>query len=170
MISISKINSKIFSKSHVISERTFGVVEKFSKMQSPAQRAAIGATALILQPVIDAMNKGVDKKTKETSIARSISKAVICTSTGMLMRGAFIKLAKKLSKEGGPLFIKQLKNTGVTDTQAGNYINAVGTAAALICMIVTNFVIDAPLTNLAQNAMTKHIFHHKQEDKTEMSK
>lgn len=165
MISISKINNKTTFGQYQLGKGLTNAVKAMSEMKSPAQRGVIGATALILQPLIDSLNPGIDKKTKETSMARSVAKAIICTSTGIAIRGGFIKLAEKLSKEGGPLFVKQLKEA--TPTQLRNYTNAIGTGMALISMLVTNFVIDAPLTNWAQNKITKHIFHQQEEPKPE---
>ena len=165
MVSISKINNKISFGQYQLGKKTSDIVKAMSEMKSPAQRGVIGATALILQPLIDSLNPGIDKKTKETSMARSVAKAIICTSTGIAMREGFIRLATKLSKEGGPLFVKQLKEA--SPTQLRNYTNAVGTGMALISMLITNFVIDAPLTNLAKNKITKHIFHHQEEPKPE---
>ena len=170
MISISKINNKTSFGQHQLGKMTSDTIKALSEMKSPAQRVVIGATALILQPLIDSLNPGIDKKTKETSMARSVAKAVICTSTGIVMRSGFIKLATKLSQEGKAFFPKALKNITNAEERAikfGNYTNAVGTVLALIAMLVTNFVVDAPLTNWAQNKITKHVFHHEETPKQE---
>ena len=161
MISISKINNKTSFGSYKLGEGAVKLIKNMSEMKSPAQRAVIGATAFILQPLIDSMNKGVDKKTRETAMARSLSKGIVCTGTGIIIRDVFIKIANDHCKKGKAFFIDALNNA--SKTQKGNYINAIGTGIALLAMLITNFAIDAPLTNVCQNWITKHIFRHNDE-------
>ena len=59
---------------------------------SAKQKLITGGTALILQPAIDINNKNVDEKTRKTSCAKTISRLLIGTTTGILIREMCIGL------------------------------------------------------------------------------
>lgn len=143
---------------------------KISERISTAEtRLILGATALMSQPFIDLHNRSVDEKTREISVARTIAKIIAGTATGFLIRKGAIKAIAKCSeipKAGVPNRRTIFTPKGVTDntTDAFNqYRNAMGTIVALGVMLVTNFVIDAPLTKFLTN-----LFMKKQEDKHEL--
>ena len=70
-------------------------IEKFGqKCTSAHQRGILGLTALMTQPFIDAHNKNVDGKTKKYSVARTVSKIIAGTLTGVAIRAGCIKLMK----------------------------------------------------------------------------
>ncbi len=155
--------------------------ENFSSVQ---QRLAIGGTALLIQPVIDLNNKEVDKDTRWVSAIRSGAKAIVGTATGILVRGACmkateLKLAKrdatgKIIKEAGKTVVdpnkirKILGNSfdslNLSPKELSDALNRVpsviGTIVALGAMIITNFALDAPLTNKSAEFVEKFANEH----------
>ena len=77
-------------------------IHKFLKsaggLSTPANRLLLGATALAIQPEIDWHNKKVDEKTRRVSMARTISKIVIGTATGIVVRMWCINLMEKFTR------------------------------------------------------------------------
>ena len=136
------------------------------KISSAEQRLILGASALMTQPFIDANNKKVDEKTRKVSVARTIAKIVAGTATGFIIRKACIKGIKAMSQPRGANVPKWKslftpKNITKTNTDAFmQYRNAMGTIVALVVMMFTNFLIDAPLTKFLTNTLIK-----KQENK-----
>lgn len=148
-------------------EKTTRVIKKIGEEVSSAEnRLILGVTALMSQPFIDGHNKNVDEKTRKVSVARTIAKIIAGTTTGYLIRKGCIKGIKAFSQIPGPnvpkyktIFTpKNIKNN-MTDAFA-QYRNAIGTIVALVVMMFTNFLIDAPLTRFLTNKFIK-----KQEDK-----
>jgi len=144
------------------------VGEKFS---SPENRLILGVTALMTQPFIDANNKKVDEETRKVSIARTVAKIIAGTFTGYFVRAGCIKLIDamtKLPSEVNPktfggkwrmLFTPDAAKTGVLK-DLKQYKNAIGTILALVVMLFTNFLIDAPLTKYLTNLFTDKINKH----------
>lgn len=148
---------------------------------SAKQKLITGGTALLIQPAIDINNKDVDEKTRKTSCAKTISRALIGTTTGVLIREACIKgiaaftqtkatvkadMKKAALKKG--LKIKPLNKdinlkkwqqcllpdsmkTSQKIAEIKKYRGALGTFAALGIMLFTNFLIDAPVTSWLTN-------------------
>ncbi len=160
------------------------------QLHAPEQRLILGATALATQPFIDLNNKDVDKKTRLTSVARTIAKIIAGTLVGVLVRKAGINFVKKYSqyekildpktslvtgvigKKGKDLFVplfagknkfKPIKPEDL-EKKFNLYIKAMGTFAATIAMVFTNFILDAPLTKWLTGLFNKII------DKTEKAK
>jgi len=134
--------------------------EKIGKEISSAEnRLILGITALMSQPFIDGRNKNVDEKTRKVSVARTVAKIIAGTATGYLIRKGCIKAVKNWSKIPEPgTKIKKIekfftpRDVKSSDTDAyKQYHNAMGTITALIAMMITNFVIDAPLTKFLTN-------------------
>lgn len=123
-------------------------------------RLALGATALATQPAIDLYNDKVDKKTREVSCARTIGKIIAGTITGVAIRWGFIKLVRensviaKNAEKSFKSFFTPSKATKVTHAFK-QYQNNIGTLLAIGAMLVTNFAIDAPLTQFLTNHLTK---------------
>lgn len=137
-------------------------IKFFDKFVSvPENRLIIGVTALATQPFIDLYNKDVDKKTRVVSCARTIAKNFVGVVTGVTIRAGFIKLAEKYSEVGdvGDKKIKKLftPSNAVSDKTHAykQYRNTVGTLLAVICMVFSNFIIDAPLTAVMTNWLIK---------------
>lgn len=105
------------------------------------QRLILGLTALVTQPFIDLLNHKVDKDTRIVSTLRTISKIIVGTAVGVLVRWGSIKLVTK-----HPAFI--LPNVEKTSLEYKRYANAFGTLIATGVSLVSNFVVDAPLTKM----------------------
>ena len=164
------------------SDKTRQFVTKIGeKINSPEQRLILGATALATQPFIDLNNKKADKKTRAVSVARTIGKIVAGTLAGVAVRYGSIaaikrfsgaelktidgvtKICKKSKKDiFVPLFAKIRPN--ITEAEFAkeyeNYTKALGTVAATVAMIFTNFMIDVPLTKLITNILTSKVEKH----------
>lgn len=143
-------------------KKTVDLISRIGRDISPAEnRLILGVSALMTQPFIDARNKDVDEETRKVSVCRTIAKIIAGTATGFLIRKGCIKAIKAFSQipgKGVPAYktIFTPKGTLSTDTEAfKQYQNAMGTVAALLVMLVTNFVIDAPLTKLLTNLFIK---------------
>lgn len=129
---------------------------------SDKQRLALGVTALVTQPFIDAHNKSVDEKTRKVSVARTVAKIIAGTLTGFLIRYGCIKSLKAFSQipgKGIPKYKSIFTPKGIIDNTTDafeQYRNAMGTIIALGVMLFTNFLIDAPLTKFLTNTFVKH--------------
>mgnify|MGYP004670555353 FL=1 len=138
-----------------------GIKNTGEKISSAEQRLILGASALMSQPFIDAHNRSVDEKTRKVSVARTIAKIVAGTFTGYFIRKGCIKGIKALSEVEGKNVPKWKtfftpKNIKNNKTDAFlQYRNAMGTVVALVVMMFTNFLIDAPLTKFLTNALVK---------------
>jgi len=130
-------------------------------------RLILGATAIIMQPLIDLYNKNVDEKTRKVSVARTLAKIIAGTTTGYFIRYACLKGIEYMTKEpiinNSGKIINKLQSAifpkGVKVTIDGlkHYKNAIGTIAGLGVMLFTNFLIDAPLTKLLTNKFMKKL-------------
>lgn len=129
------------------------------KISSAEQRLILGASALMSQPFIDAHNRNVDEKTRKVSVARTIAKIIAGTATGFAIRKGCIKAIKAMSQPKLPNTPKWKtfftpKDITKTNTDAFmQYRNAMGTVVALVVMMFTNFLIDAPLTKFLTNKL-----------------
>lgn len=138
-------------------------------------RVALGAAAIMTQPMFDYFNPRVDKDTAEISAIRTASKITVCTSVGFIIRGLSYKLINKLtnlsSSEGSTLLtpksILNLKNTFQKENKLKLHRNTLATLTALIVMMFTNFLIDAPLTTFVANKCINH--HNKKKVKKELA-
>jgi len=141
-----------------------------SEISSPENRLILGATALMSQPFIDWKNKAVDEDTRKVSVCRTIAKIIAGTTTGFLIRKGCIsaiknwsKLSSSVDKNGQKIKLSKL-NTFFSPTIAKSdtseafkqYQNALGTIVALVVMMFTNFLIDAPLTRYLTNKFVKN--------------
>lgn len=181
-MSISRIGSTISQSANVAAQRVLSKIpdvviesEKTNKaiswigenLSSPHNRLILGATALMSQPFIDLNNKRVDEDTRKVSAARTVAKIIAGTLTGFTVRYGCIKAIDAFSKlpeqiNEGTKF-KNLR-TLFTPTSALNgvlkdltqYKYAWGTFLSLGVMLVTNFLIDAPLTKYLTNVFITH--------------
>lgn len=129
--------------------------EKFDKaISKPAEnRAIMGATAIITQPIIDYKNHKVDEETREVSRNRTIAKIVVGTLVGIIVRGSCYKLVQKMTNISGTgkhsralIPAKYLEEFKSVQKFLDNYKSALSTGTAIGAMCFTNFAIDAPLT------------------------
>lgn len=116
------------------------------------QRLLVGITGVISQPWIDLHNKKVDKETRIYSACKNCAKALVGATTGFLIRKGCIKFVNKMIKQGK--FIPKDK-TGITHyaQKVRNYGSALGTGLAIVAMMFTNFIVDAPLTQLISSKL-----------------
>lgn len=133
-------------------------------LSSAENRLILGASALMSQPFIDAANKDIDDKTRKYSIARTVAKIIVGTTTGYLIRKGCIKSIDAfttLPTEIKPdMKFKQLRTCLLPKVkhsakELAQYKNALGTLLALGVMLFTNFLVDAPLTKLLTNVFVK---------------
>lgn len=180
-----KITQNFFNKipnRNFADNKGFGrVINWFDKnVSSPENRLILGATALMSQPFIDLYNRKVDEKTRNVSCARTIAKIIAGTLTGVSVRYACIAAIKNLSAVGkigskstinvGRAGLKKAKDIVITTTRQlftpsaakthssheyEQYQNTIGTGLAIIVMVFTNFLIDAPLTKFLTNKLNK---------------
>jgi len=161
-----------------------GLIKKINWLgddfSSAMQRLVSGATALMTQPFFDLNNKKTDEKTRVTSTARTLGKIIAGTTTGVLIRQICVGLTKKWTQnehteqyllEKGKksaseiitdfsghenlqkLLPNDMKHVSYRKIKA--YRGAMGTFAAVVVMLGTNFVIDAPLTTYLTNFFVK---------------
>ena len=130
-------------------------------------RLIMGATALITQPTIDANNKKVDEKTRKISTNRTIAKIIAGTTVGMMVRGGCYKLVnymtnvKNTSRLSQALIPDKHRKELIKNAEAlKKHRNTVSNIIALIVMLGTNFLFDAPATLWLTNK-----FNEKQAEK-----
>lgn len=155
---LDTIPESVYSNGKVIN----GIKKVGEKISSAEQRLILGASALMSQPFIDAHNKSVDEKTRKVSVARTVAKIIAGTFTGYYIRKGCIKGIKALSEMPGAnvskyktLFTPSNAKNNISDAFL-QYRNAIGTVVALVVMMFTNFLIDAPLTKFLTNTFIKH--------------
>jgi len=160
-------------------------LRKAADLNSVHQRFATGAAALAFQPIIDLQNKDIDKETRQVSAVRSAAKAVIGTAIGLIVRKGTIKLgenifakkdeAGKIIRECGAyvldeekvhkIFGESIKKLDLKGEQLQDTVKripaAVGTIVGLGVMLFSNFLIDAPLTNLMMDKLNAFLENRK---------
>ena len=161
------------SKGVITNKKVCAILKKFSEFSSPEQRLILGVTALFTQPFIDLNNKRVNEETRLMSFSRTLAKIVIGTTVGVLVRKECIKHAHKytsmivtekldgIGKEAraaakdsflSPSFVRTFN-----PIYRDNYVNAIGTFMGIGVSLVTNFLIDAPLTQIFTNKLYKYL-------------
>lgn len=155
---------------------------------SAMQRGVSGVTAILTQPFFDWNNKNTDEETRKTSTARILGKIISGTLTGVTIRWACVKVADNFCKTADSERVRvekaaeKAKEKGKVSTavakkittknqwllpekykeasyrEVKKYKGAIGTFAAVLIMIATNFLIDVPLTTIMTNFFNK-IFH-----------
>ena len=159
------------------------VLKSADNFSSVHQKLILGTFGLIVQPAIDLRNKEVDKDTRKISALRSAAKAIIGTATGLIVRTITIKGAElAFSKKGGSgrildeqkiykTFQKGFDSLRLDGDKLSDAIkrtpSVIGSLVALGVMIFTNFLVDAPLTNLTMEKLDKFMpnLEEEKEDK-----
>lgn len=135
------------------------------KVSSPENRLILGVTALMSQPFIDLNNKKVDEDTRKVSAARTVAKIIAGTTTGVLIRSgcihaidAFTKLPTEITPD---MKFKKLRTLFTPSADIlkdlNQYKKSLGTILSLGVMVVTNFLLDAPLTKFLTNKFVDRI-------------
>lgn len=112
-----------------------------------AQRLVIGASGLLSQPFIDAMNPHVDPETRKYSAIRTAVKMVVCTASGILTRVVGQKLGEMMVN-GGKLKLPD----GITKPV---FASSVGKVFAIVGAVASIFLIDVPFINKVLNIVMK---------------
>lgn len=134
------------------------------RMSRPAEnRAIMGATAILAQPGIDALNPNTDDETRLMSVVKDVSKIGVGTTVGICVRGSVYKLVEKFTNPLGKtkhskslLPSKYIEELAKNPAILKNYRSALSTAMALCVMLFTNFAIDMPLTLLLTNLLADY--------------
>lgn len=144
----------------------------YDKISSPEQRLIMGATALFTQPFIDLNNKRVNEDTRLMAFSRTLAKIIVGTTVGVIVRKECIRLAKNFStlipfkkldgtiaarKADSRSFLAPKRVDIYSPDKKRGYENTVGTLLGIGVMLVTNFLIDAPLTQIFTNIFYKHV-------------
>lgn len=154
-----------------LDEKAQNILAKADNFSSVHQKLILGTFGLIAQPAIDLANKDVDKDTRKVSALRSAAKAIIGTATGLAVRSITIKATQlKFSKKGSggkildeQKIYKQFKNgfdsLRLEPDKLSDAIkrtpSVIGSIMGLAIMIFTNFLVDAPLTNMTMEKLDK---------------
>ena len=160
--------------------KTSGIVNKSKKdarkflrylsknFTSPHQRAVLGITAICTQPLIDMHNKNIKEEEKPVVVSKTIAKILVGTSFGVAVRHFSIKAVQnftqvvKTGKYSQCLLpqriVKGLKEGVVPKDYIKNYRNGLGTFLGLSTCLITNFLIDAPLTKILTNVIHDKVF------------
>lgn len=129
------------------------------KVSSPQNRLILGVSALMSQPFIDLSNKKVDEETRKVSAARTVAKIIAGTLTGVAIRSGCIHAIDSFTKQPEEITpdmkFKKLR-TLFTPSEGilkdlNQYKKSFGTIFSLFVMVITNFLIDAPLTKFLTN-------------------
>lgn len=183
-MSIGSISNSITRISGAVTQHIVDVVPKMTvksqkandtiswigeHLSSPQNRLILGVSALMSQPFIDLSNKKVDEDTRKVSAARTVAKIIAGTLTGVLIRSgcihaidAFTKMPHEIAQN---MKFKKLRtlftpSPGILD-DLSQYKKSVGTIVSLAVMVVTNFLIDAPLTKFLTNKFVARINNNK---------
>lgn len=168
-------NIEITQNSNKINFGSKKCARKFLKwmsnnFSSPHQRAILGITALCSQPFIDLQNKHIKNEDKPIVVSKTISKIVIGTTVGILLRHNAIKIVQKYtnSKNIGKYsqcllpkkIIEKLNNNSadIKENYLLNYRNGLGTFLGTLGGLFANFLIDAPLTKILTNILHDKVF------------
>lgn len=161
---VDKLPEKTIKENGLLA-KAFNACKNFT---SPHQRLILGATAIAIQPEIDKNNKDVDEQTREVSAARTAAKAIAGTVTGVPIRALCIKAIEKVTDPKGT---SKFSQSFIPNKLAGKAItpeafekafrlvrshrNSLGTCAALVVMLFTNFLLDVPITKYLTNVFVE---------------
>ena len=123
-----------------------------TKLAGPENRFILGVSALASQPFIDYYNKNVDEKTRKYSVCKTISKIVVGTTVGVIVRALAIKYSGNLLKS---VDISKIVPDALKNPETRKILqNTIGDILGLGICLFTNFLIDAPLTRKGTNFLT----------------
>ena len=161
-----KIEQKIFDKIPDITIKDSDKkIRKWNdindKISRPGNnRLIMGISAIMSQPFFDFFNKKVDDETRAVSTIRTISKIIVGTGVGIVVRNSVYNTIEKMTQlEGKKKYSKSLlpksmlSEIAKNETFLKNHRSALSMAVAIGVMTFTNFLIDAPLTLLLTNKL-----------------
>lgn len=124
-----------------------------TKIAGPENRLILGVSALASQPFIDYYNKNVDKKTRKYSVCKTISKIIIGTTVGVIVRSLAIKYSANLLKS---VDVSKIIPDALKNPESRKILqNTIGDILGLVMCLFTNFLIDAPLTKRSTNFLAQ---------------
>lgn len=126
---------------------------RLADISPTAQRLVIGATGLLSQTTIDALNPYVDAKTRKYSAVRTAVKMVICTASGLLTRVVGQKLGEFMVNTG-KIAVPQGVPKAVFSSSIGKVFAILGATASI-------FLIDVPFINKILNVVMNKFFKNK---------
>lgn len=161
-----------------ISDETAQKIDKFCEWcnKPHINRAIMGAFAILTQPFIDMKNDKVDEDTANISAIRTASKIVAGTVIGIGIRSACYKVSDYLTKKEPPNapprnalekavrplrgimappnnVIRALKAFGPFNRK--NYCSMISTGIGFAVMLITNPMLDVPITNFFSKVCVK---------------
>lgn len=155
-----------------------------AKFHSPEQRLFLGLTALPCLSLYDCFTSP-DEQTKKASLAKSWAKIIAGTLTGVTIRYAGIAAAKRFAKAAAHYKFPNSKDIIIVERdkvpkysilypkkwlgerkmniddfleELNDFHKSLGTYLAIVVMLFTNFVVDAPLTMFLTNFFRKNVF------------
>ena len=163
---MAKLKQKAFdiipeTTSKKLGENSERIQKVTDVISSPVgNRAIMGVTALAMQPPIDFYNKKVDEDTRKVARNRTIAKIIAGTSVGIAVRSFCYKGIGMLAdpqgvKKYSKLLLPKAKIADMIKhpERLTNYKNALSMIIALVVMMFTNFLLDAPLTTYFTNKL-----------------
>lgn len=130
---------------------------KLAELSPAKQRLIIGATGLVGQTTIDALNPWVDEDTRKYAAVRTALRMIICTTSGVLSREVGQRIGEWLVKTGKVQIPKGISRAAFTPH--------VGSCLAIIGAVASIFLIDVPFINRALNFVMEKVFNTKTPDK-----
>lgn len=140
------------------------------------QRAALGVCALIFQPIIDYCNPMADEKTRKFSVLKTIVKAVVGTTVGLVVRYSAMKYAQRMLKDPKK-FVARIKDEKVASKmneiladkkQKDTFLGSFGSVLGLLGVAITDFTVDMPIAR--QSIKIAADMFGLSEEKTEVKK
>ena len=158
------------------------IYSRIFKWHSPEQRLFLGVTALPTLSLYDYFGSP-DEKTKKVALSKTWAKVIAGTLTGYLIRKGGIELIRHFSqadcvpiKNSVKSLVKDNENKKLSslyprswlgereitydefELERDKYVKYFGTCLAIGAMLITNFVIDAPLTVFLTNYFRENVF------------
>lgn len=177
-LNVNKINNSAVQNFKGVNAQK--ILTKAANINSWQQRLALGASAMAIQPMIDMRNKNIEPETRQTSAKRSFAKALVGMSTGIVVRGGCMKavevclskdkfvhsLAKITSEDKTKEAILKAEDFIKNQGGAKKYASVIGTITAIGVMLFTNFMVDAPITNMLTKKINQNAKNKKEDTRT----
>lgn len=134
-----------------------GLISLCQNVDGFKQRLALGVAALIFQPIIDYYNPMADEKTRKYSVLKSVVKAVVGTTTGLLIRGLVRKQVVKslekpdkfLSRIKDPKLASSVKEILNDASKKARFTDNFATVCGLVGVAIGDFTFDMPLARFS---------------------
>lgn len=138
------------------------IVTKLSNLSGWEQRGLTGCVAIITQPTIDALNPWIDSKTRNYSVAKTTTKALVGMTVGVTVRYLTEKISKILVENN---ILKIVKKNGISEITNKQFIKNLGIFFGVLACVFTNFIFDMPMTKAGINWCVKKFKLDKEPEK-----